>query len=172
MNCNIFLVGFMGTGKSTVGKQLAYKAAMEFKDLDELIEQKEGMSISDIFEKKGESYFRMLESRVLAETVKDTGIVLAAGGGVVLNPANIEMMKSSGIVVGLAAGLDTIWERLKDKSDRPLLKGSNPREALEKIYHQRAGFYDNVHYTVHVDNKSPSAIADEILQLVNFNNLK
>ena len=168
MTSNIYLVGFMGTGKTTVGKQLALKAKMEFKDLDALIEKTAGESIPEIFEKHGEACFRALESQVLAEVVRSEGIVLATGGGVVLNPANLDIMKSNGIVVCLTAGVDTLWERLKNKTDRPLLNVSSPREALTEIYNKRAGLYDDVHFTVHVDNKEPSVIADEILLLTNY----
>src|SRR5690554_3607369 len=99
MKPNIFLIGFMGAGKTTVGRRLAVQADMEFYDLDILIEEETGQSISEIFEQKGESWFRQLETRVLSGAAKGSDKVLATGGAIVLNPVNMEIMKANGIVV-------------------------------------------------------------------------
>ena len=167
MRPNIFLTGFMGTGKTTVGKKLAELTGMEFYDLDTIIKEVTGLSISEIFKQKGEAWFRQLESSVLAETAGGTNKVLATGGGVVLSPVNRNRMKSSGIVVALTANLETLWNRLKDSSDRPLLEENNPVKTLERLYQQRAALYKDAHFIVVVDGKSPFLIAREIIQLIN-----
>jgi shikimate kinase len=168
MESNIILVGFMGTGKTTVGRQLAAETGRNFYDMDVLIEEHAGMSVPDIFEQKGEKYFRELERRILTDAVKGTDKILAAGGGIVLNPDNVAVMKQNGIVIALAAQVDTLWERLKDSTARPLLKGENPREKMEQLYTQRTGLYQDADFIVHVDGKSPSILAKEIVQLVNY----
>jgi shikimate kinase len=167
MKPNIFLTGFMGSGKTTVGYKLAAMANMEFCDLDALIEKTVQLPISRIFEQKGEFWFRQLESRILYEASEGSNKVLATGGGVVLRQANRSKMKSSGIVVALAADIDTIWERLKNSTDRPLISGDNPRKALENLYRQRIALYRDAHFIVEVDGKSPEFLAGEILRLIN-----
>jgi shikimate kinase len=168
MDRNIVLIGFMGTGKSTVGRQLADDTGRSFQDIDLLIEERAGMTISDIFEQMGEKYFRELESRVLAEAVKGTDKILAAGGGVVLNPANVSVISQNAIIIALTAKINTLWERLKDSTDRPLLRGEDPRARLQQLYEQRAGLYRDADFIVHVDDKTPAAVAKEILQLTNY----
>lgn len=168
MNQNIILIGFMGTGKSTVGRQLAADTGRCFQDIDLLIEEHAGMTVSDIFEQMGEKYFRELESRILAEAVKGTDKILAAGGGAVLDPANVEIVKQHAIVIALTAQIDTLWDRLKNSTGRPLLRGENPKEKLQKLYEQRAYLYQDADFIVHVDGKTPPAVAKEILQLTNY----
>ena len=166
MEPNIILIGFMGSGKTTVGQQLAAETGRDFYDMDDLVEEHAGMSVADIFERKGEEYFRKLEHRILAEAVKGTDRILAAGGGIVLNPDNMPVMRQNGIVVALAARTDTLWERLEHSEDRPLLRGNNPREKMERLFSQRSGLYQDADFIIHVDGKSPSAIAQEIVRQI------
>ncbi len=167
MKPNIFLIGFMGTGKTTVGEKLASLTGMEFCDLDKMIEQATQLSISEIFKQKSELWFRELESKLLVETVNSTNIVVATGGGVVLNPTNRDIMKSKGIVVALTASLETLWKRLKNNSERPLLKGDCPRKNLERLYLERASLYHVSDFIIKVDEKTPLQIAEEIIHLIN-----
>ncbi len=158
----------MGVGKSTIGRQLALETGRDFYDIDTLIEEEAGMAISDIFHQKGEKYFRKLESLILKEAVKGENKVLATGGGIVLNPDNVTLMKQNGTVFALTAKLDTLWERLKHSRGRPLLQSENPKARLRKLYEQRANLYKDADFTVHVDGKLPSAIVKEIVQLNNY----
>jgi len=108
---NIYLVGFMGTGKTSVGKELAKKKKWRFLDLDELIQLREKRTIADIFTKEGEPYFRRTEKQVLKEVAKEKKFVVACGGGIVINPDNIKTMKETGIIICLSASPQVILER-------------------------------------------------------------
>lgn len=123
---NIVLCGFMGCGKTTVGSELASLLKMEFIDLDKWIEEKEQMTVSKIFEKKGEEYFRAAETKAAEALGKQTGRVIACGGGTVLNPKNVEFLKENGVIIYLSVTADTVKQRLKGDTTRPLL--SNDRE--------------------------------------------
>lgn len=170
MRSNIFLIGFMGSGKTTVGCKLAAMAGMDFFDLDAMIEETTQLSIPEIFTQKGEFWFRQLETRVLNKASEGSNKVLATGGGVVLRQANRSKMKSRGIVVALTANIDTLWDRLKNCSDRPLIDGDNPRKTLEQLYQKRAVLYRDAHFIVKVDGKTPSQLAKEILQSIDAMN--
>ncbi len=170
MRTNIFLIGFMGVGKTTIGRLLAEKANMEFYDLDRMIEEATGLTINEIFRKRGESWFRQVENRVLSENACGFDKVFATGGGVVLNPENRKRMNSCGIVVALTASVDTLWDRLKDKTDRPLLFSRKPKETLNQLYNQREELYKEARFIVKVDGKSADELAEEILRLVNDDN--
>ena len=159
----------MGTGKTTVGKELAALSGKKFYDLDKLIEEVAKLSIPEIFNKKGEPWFRQLESKILSDMSKRTNIVLSTGGGAVLNPNNRQIMKSNGIVIALTARIDTIWQRLKEDTERPLLKVINPRKTIEELYNKRASLYTDAHFIINVDGKAPEFVAEEILQLIKKN---
>ncbi len=158
---NIYLVGFMGSGKSTVGKILAEKLNMNFVDIDKLIEEKEGMKIKDIFEQKGESYFRELERKQIEATVKQEGLVVSTGGGLGANLDNMNFMKKNGDVVWLDVSLNTVLDRLKNDQDRPLLK--QPTEKIKQLFEERKNVYRLANIRVNVDKKTPSQIVEEIL---------
>ncbi|MGI6537384.1 MAG: shikimate kinase [Caldicoprobacterales bacterium] len=160
----IFLIGFMGTGKTTIGQILAKNIGMEWLDLDCLIEQQVGETISDIFTSRGERWFRNKETEILEKVSRKPNIVLSTGGGVVLNPNNIELMKKKGMVVALTAEVNTLWERLKGNSNRPLLQGKNPKNALVQLYIERETFYNKGHFSIQVDNRSPENIAEDIIE--------
>lgn len=132
------LIGFMGTGKSTIGKLLAQQQHRLFIDTDAYIEAKEGCSISDIFEQKGEDYFRSLETKVLGELNRVThNAVIATGGGLPLRRENAELLSGMGEVIYLQTSADTILERLKGDTTRPLLNTENPRERIEQLLLER-----------------------------------
>ncbi len=158
---NIYLVGFMGSGKSTVGKILAEKLNMNFVDIDKLIEEKEGMKIKDIFEQKGESYFRELERKQIKAVVKQEGLVVSTGGGLGANLDNMNFMKKNGDVVWLDVSLNIVLNRLKNDQDRPLLK--QPTEKIKQLFEERKNVYRLANIRINADKKTPSQIVEEIL---------
>jgi len=158
---NIYLVGFMGSGKSTVGKILAERLNMNFVDIDKLIEEKEGMKIKDIFEQKGESYFRELERKQIEAIVNQERLVVSTGGGLGANLDNMNLMKKNGDVVWLDVSLNTALDRLKNDQDRPLLK--QPKEKIKQLFEERKNVYRLANIRINADKKTPSQIVEEIL---------
>lgn len=139
---NIYLIGMMGAGKTAAGKAAADLAGMNFLDLDEEIQSETGLSINEIFEKKGEPFFRAEEKRLLAEASRQNRTVVATGGGVVLNPENVRVMKAAGRVIYLSASLETLWQRVRAKKDRPLLKAADPKAVFLQLFHERKPLYE------------------------------
>jgi len=137
---NIVLVGFMGTGKTCVGKLLAGKLGMSFVDMDDVIEKQEGKSISLIFAEDGEPYFRKLERKLVRELSCKKDLVIGAGGGVVLNRYNIEEFSCTGRVVCLTAEPETILERVTKDTHRPLLAEGNKLEKIKTLLERRKQF--------------------------------
>lgn len=161
---NIFLIGFMGSGKSTVASALANGYGMEVIEMDELIVQREGMSIPDIFEKKGEEYFRSAETNLLIEIQAQESKVVSCGGGVVLREQNVEEMKKSGRIVLLTAKPETILERVKDDDNRPLLRGNKNVEFIRNMMEKRRPKYEAAaDVIIETDGKSAEEICKEIL---------
>jgi len=163
---NIYLVGFMGTGKTAVGKALARKKKLQFVDLDELIELKEKKSISDIFAKDGEPYFRKAEKRVLKEVSKENKFVVACGGGIVLDKDNIKIMKETGIMVCLTASPQVILERTSAYAHRPLLKVKEPKKRIDLLLKMRAPYYAQADKTMDTSKISINEVVDQILRLI------
>lgn len=140
----IFLVGMMGAGKTTVGRQLARRLKKRFVDSDSEIEARTGVRIPVIFEIEGEPGFRRRESQVLRELANDRGVVIATGGGAVLDPANRAYLARSGLVVYLYVPPAVLWERTRHDKSRPLLQVEDPRSRIEQLYLQRDPFYREV----------------------------
>jgi shikimate kinase len=139
---NIYLVGMMGAGKTTIGRLLAAYLGKTFFDSDREIQKRTGVSIPVIFEIEGEAGFRRRETDALLELVKNNeNIVLATGGGAVLSPANREVLKGSGTVVYLRATVDDLWRRTRQDKNRPLLQTEEPRGKLAELYKQRDPLY-------------------------------
>jgi len=138
---NIVLCGFMATGKSSVGKQLAAMVEYNFLDLDAAIETEEGISIPQIFASLGESAFRELESRMVERMTDRTGLVIATGGGTIVNPQNLEKLKRCGIVITLTADIQTILQRVGSGEDRPMLQAEDRVERIRALMEQRAQAY-------------------------------
>ncbi len=160
---NIYLVGFMGSGKSTVGRILAEKLNMNFVDVDQLIEEEEKMKISDIFKKKGEKYFRELERRKIKDLTKGENLVISTGGGLGADRENMDLMKKTGFVVWLDVSLDEIIKRCEGDKNRPLLNQSY--ENIKKLYEKRKPVYKMAHIHIKTDNKNPENIAKEIIDV-------
>lgn len=163
---NIYLVGMMGSGKTTIATALGARLQRPVQEMDALIVAREGMSINDIFAQKKEPYFRAVETEVLRDVSVEKEHVISTGGGVVLSEENMQRMKASGVVVYLQASVDTLYHRLLDKTDRPLLQGDALREKLETLCAQRAEQYARADVTVHTDNKLPDTIVDDIIAML------
>lgn len=162
---NYILIGFMGSGKSSVGKKLAEKLGYDFKDTDEMIVANEGIEIDEIFLKFGEELFRNLESTLLLsimDTLKRT--VLSTGGGMPLRDKNVNLLRLMGQVIYLRASKDTIIDRLSGDTTRPLLKGDNHEEKVEKLLAERSPIYErSADIIINTDNKTIDEIVREIL---------
>ena len=164
MDKNIVLIGFMGTGKSTVGKILAKKLGREWVDVDQRIEEKEKRRIADIFEKDGESAFRRLESRMVQEVASGSGFVITTGGGAVTDEGNVSALKANGILVLLEAAPQTIYQRVKDSRHRPLLKTGDKLGEIRRLLESRRPFYEKADLKCSTDGKTAQQVADEILR--------
>lgn len=163
---NIYLIGFMGTGKSTVGRQLAGEAGFRFLDLDEEIEKEQGRKIREIFAQDGEEYFRTCETSLLKKLAQSRGQVISCGGGTVLRPENVQEMKKSGIVVLLMARPGTVYERVRNRSSRPLLNGNMNESYIAEMMAKREPAYRNAaDHSVATDGRSPKELAGDILDL-------
>lgn len=141
---NLFLVGMMGAGKTTVGRSLARHLAKEFHDTDHEIERRTGVRISLIFEIEGEAGFRRREAEVLAGMTAMENIVLATGGGVVLDPRNREHLRSRGCVIYLHGQPRDLWQRTRHDKSRPLLQTGDPQARLQELYEARDPLYREV----------------------------
>jgi shikimate kinase len=162
---NIVLVGFMGTGKSATGKVLAKRLGREFLDMDTLIEKREGKSIAAIFAEDGEPHFRKLERALVQELAGCSGLVIAPGGGIVLNPDNIADFGRSGLVVCLKATPETILKRVGNDTNRPLLQGGDKLQKIKDLLGKRKALYDAVPHGIDTDGQTPEQTADAVLAL-------
>ena len=161
---NIALVGFMGTGKTTVGKLLAAKCKLKFVDVDEYISNKSGMDIPLLFDKYGESYFRELEENVLREILSDENQIISCGGGIVAKEVNRLMLKKRSVNCWLYNTVETSISRINETS-RPLLTTSTPVEKAMNLFQEREAFYLEVaHCSICTENLSKSQIADLIYE--------
>lgn len=138
---NLALVGFMGVGKSVIGRRVSYALGFEFLDTDSCIERHQKRSIGDIFKAEGESFFRDLEHETTLQLENKSNIVISTGGGLILNPKNLISLKKHALVVCLWASPERIWQRVRNQSHRPLLETENPQEKIRNLLHQRTPFY-------------------------------
>ena len=161
---NLILCGMMGAGKTTVGIKIAEKLGRRWYDTDEVITQQYG-KISDIFEEKGEEYFRGLETQTVKSLSAETDLVISVGGGLVLRAENVELLKQNGKIFFLRAKKQTLLARLQGDKERPLLQGEESLEGkIDRLLSTREAIYAKVaDYIVDVDEKSPDKIAGEIL---------
>ena len=166
---NIFIVGPMGSGKSTVGKIISNELFLDFFDTDDEIEKRTGASIDWIFDLEGEEGFRKRESEILSEMAQKNSIVLSTGGGIILDSSNRELLSSRGTVFYLSTPISIQVERTANDKDRPLLKNGNPSEILSKLHEERKGLYESVSdHVVETDNKSSQEVASQIVKLVKY----
>ena len=163
---SLYLVGMMGSGKTSTGRPLAERLGYGFVDADAVIEQAAGCSIPDIFDRDGEAGFRSLESQVLSAISQRHSLVVATGGGVVTQPENWGMLHS-GIVIWLDVVPDQLLQRLNaDSTVRPLLQTADPEAALNALLNERRPLYAEADLTVVINDETPEDVADGILQLV------
>ncbi len=139
---NIVLIGFMGTGKSSVGRRVAARRGHRFVDVDRMVVDKEGAQITEIFEARGEGYFREVESAMLRSLAGAEGLVIATGGGIVTRPENVEVARGLGFIVWLTASEAVIAERVARTDKRPLLRTENPRETISRMLAERRPLYE------------------------------
>jgi shikimate kinase len=164
---NIILIGFMGTGKTEVGRILARKLGFGLLDTDSLIEREQGKTISNIFNNEGESAFRGMESALLGDLAVERKKVISTGGGIILRPENIEKLKKLGPIVLLLADEGTIYERLKNKGDRPLLKVADPKKKIKEILGIRMPIYKGIaDFQVKTDDLSPEEVSGKIMEFL------
>lgn len=161
---NIFLVGFMGAGKTTVGNILAKKLKLTFIDLDEVIEKERNLTIQEIFSRYGEDFFRDAETKALRSIADKDRYVVATGGGVVLRKENWQIMIANGITVYLRAPAEVLYNRVKGNTSRPLLQVENPFEKVCEILSKRVPLYERADLIVDTENVSPEDVAEEIIK--------
>jgi shikimate kinase len=160
---NVFLVGPMGSGKSAVGRQLAQRLNLRFYDSDDEIEARTGVDIPYIFEREGEAGFRHREAEVIDELTSQQDVLVATGGGAVLDARSRERLRERGRVVYLRTSVDQQLARTRRSADRPLLNTPDPRGTLTRLYEQRSPLYDEVaDITVDTDGRKVKTVVDQI----------
>lgn len=162
----VVLAGFMGTGKSVVGRQLSRRLGLKLVELDELIEQATGRSIPDIFAEEGETAFRDYESQALSRAAAQNGVVISTGGGALIRESNLQTLRQAGPIFCLQASADTIYQRTRCGDYRPLLQADNPHAAIEQLLQEREPVYAQADYPVPVDELTIEQVADRIVALM------
>jgi shikimate kinase len=163
---NIVLTGFMGAGKSAVGRKLEELTGMEMVDTDDMIEQSAGMAISEIFEKFGEPHFRKLEKKAVKEASELKNHIIVTGGGVVLKEENINNLRKNGKIIYLHAPAEVLYERIKDETHRPLIQVDDPLLKIKELLLFRAPFYANNDFTIDTADMSVDEVADEVMKII------
>ena len=164
VNYNIVLIGFMGAGKSTISEFLKNSFAMEVIEMDQIIAEREGMTISDIFEVYGEQYFRNLETNLLIEMQSKTNVVISCGGGTPMRECNVVEMKKNGRVVLLTAKPETILDRVKDSHDRPLIENNKTVPFIADLMEKRREKYEAAaDIIIETDGKDELQICEELI---------
>lgn len=160
---NIALIGFMGTGKSSVGQLVAQQLHFTFLDTDHVIEARAGKTISEIFAGEGEAAFRELEKKIVAELVGRKKTVISTGGGLPVNPANLESLKSHSLTVCLWASAEKIWERVRSQTHRPLLSDPDPLAKIHKLLDERAPFYRQADVLLNTEMRALKDVAQQVI---------
>jgi len=164
---NIVLTGFMCTGKSEVGRRLAKRLGRPFVDTDQLVEARAGKSVAQIFGEDGEAVFRTLERDAVTTATARGEAVIAVGGGAILDPQNVERLRTNGIVVCLRADTDTILRRVGDVSRRPLLAGGDPRATVERLLAERGPAYERAaHVMVDTSGRKVAEVVESVREHV------
>ncbi|HEX7570489.1 MAG TPA: shikimate kinase [Verrucomicrobiae bacterium] len=159
---NVALIGFMGAGKTSVGRLVAENLGFEFLDTDELIQSRAGRTIADIFAKEGEPAFRALEKQVVQELSARKKTVISTGGGLPTDPENLAALKSYALVVCLWASPEKIWERVRHQSHRPLLHDADPQKKIRELLTAREPFYKQADVLINTDLRSVREAAQQI----------
>jgi shikimate kinase len=160
---NIALIGFMGTGKTSVGRLVAEQLHYEYVDTDELIQASTGRSITEIFTKNGESHFRKLEREMVADLSGRVKTVIATGGGLPVDPENLVSLKQHALVVCLWSSPEKIWERVRYQSHRPLLLNENPQAKIRELLAAREPFYKQADVLLNTELRSVREVAQQVV---------
>ena len=160
---NIALIGFMGTGKSSVGQLVAAQLHFTFLDTDHVIEARAGKSISDIFAQQGEPAFRELEKKIVGELVTRKRTVISTGGGLPANPDNLASLKSHSLVVCLWASPEKIWERVRSQTHRPLLNEADPLAKIRSLLEERGPYYRQADVLLNTELRSLRDVAQQVI---------
>lgn len=164
MKKNIVLIGFMGTGKSEVGKELAKMLGYEFVDTDELIERREGIPVSEIFDKCGEPYFRKIESEIVEEVSIMENVVISTGGGAVVRSENRMNLKRNSITICLTASPEVIYERTRGYDNRPLLKTDDPYMRIKELLKEREPYYSEADIKIDTTQLETQKVVEMIMR--------
>lgn len=159
---NLYLVGFMGTGKSTVGRQVAQRLGMAFIDSDHAIEERQGRSIPEIFEANGEAAFREMERAFVETGHADSGSLVSCGGGLAVQPGMMELLKSKGLVFSLIATAHGIYERTRHNTNRPLLQVEDPLAEIEKLLAVRDPIYRQAHCCILTEGRTVAEVVAHV----------
>lgn len=162
---NIVLIGFMGTGKTTIAIELSHRLGMQYVSTDNLIEKRENRTINEIFNDSGEEYFRDVESAIIRDAACKDNLVIDTGGGAVIRDENVAYMKSSGVVVCLVADEDVIMERTKKYKHRPLLNVDDPKRKIRDLLAKRAPYYAKADFTVDTGALTVKQVVDKIAEI-------
>jgi shikimate kinase len=160
---NLALIGFMGTGKTSVGRLVAESLDFDYLDTDEMIQSATGKTVTEIFKNDGEKNFRALEEKVVEEISARTKTVIATGGGLPTNTKNLDRLKSHALVVCLWASPEKIWERVKNQSHRPLLHDENPQAKIRELLAAREPFYKQADVLLNTELRSAREVAQQIV---------
>jgi len=166
MKHNIYITGFMGTGKSVVGKVLAKKTGKIFIDMDRAIKDRQGSSISDIFSKWGENHFRKLETNLLKELMQRDDLVVATGGGTLLSGENVQLVNQGGRIICLFADPMVIYRRIKESNKRPLLNKRDKLEEIKYFLEKRKAQYNQFIWQVDTSELTVEEVVDEIINIL------
>ena len=161
---NIVLTGFMGTGKSEVGRELSNLLGWRLVDVDEEIVKAEGLSINEIFNRFGEPRFRDIETGTIRRICTGRNVIISTGGGAVLRQENMDMLREGGVIINLSATADTILRRTSGTGERPLLRVENPLEKIRELLELRRPFYEKADIMIDAESGTPREIAREILE--------
>ena len=161
---NLYVIGFMGTGKSRISRRIAKKLNLQFFDVDDEIEKAEGRPITEIFAKEGEPYFRQLERDFIEKGHPESGCIISCGGGLPCQEGMVDLLKEHGIVLCLHASVATILERTSRNDKRPLLQVENPRERIQNLLQERTPFYSQAHASILTDHRSIPEVVDSALR--------
>jgi shikimate kinase len=165
MDTNLYLVGFMGTGKSTVGRLVARQIGFEFIDSDHEIERRQGRPVSKIFAELGEAAFRAMEREFIEQGHPPRRCVVSCGGGLIVPPGMLELLRSRGVVICMHAPIETILQRTMHATHRPLLAVENPEQRLRELYAQRESLYRRAGTMVLTDKRPMREIAAHVLRI-------
>ncbi len=165
LNINLYLVGFMGTGKSAIGRQVAQKMKMEYLDSDSAIAKIAGKSVKEIFSEEGEKEFRKMEREFVESGHPPKGCIVACGGGLIIQPDMISILKSKGVLICLFASVSTILKRISSNRNRPLLNVDDPEKKIRELLAEREPIYLQAGTGIYTDNGSISEIVEHVLRI-------